>query len=58
MSVVSSSLYFLGHMGASDVAYPLHHDLPLEYRDVPGYWYDARLAAMERRRRRDSRGKL
>lgn len=33
---VLSSLSFLGYLGASDVAYPLHHHLPHVYRDVPG----------------------
>jgi hypothetical protein len=55
---VLSSLSFLGHLGASDVASPLHHHLPYVYHDVPGCWYVVRLAAMERRYRGDSGGKL
>ena len=65
---VSSGLYALcpdgpthnpsGHLGASDIAYHLHYHLLHVYRDVAGHWCHARMAAVDHRRCRDSRGKL
>ena len=51
-------IFPLGLLGASDVAHPLHYHLPRMCRDVPSYWYDARMAIVECLHRGDGRGKL